>query len=66
MAHEDALAHARKLIEEVERLRREVTDWRECALYDPLMEGPRFKGWNRSALERCREAYADPAKRSFS
>lgn len=35
-------------------LRAEVTAWRECALYDPTMEGPRFKGWDRSALERCR------------
>jgi hypothetical protein len=26
----------------------------ECALYDATMEGPRFKGWNRSALDRLR------------
>ena len=28
--------------------------WMECALYDPLMEGPKFKGWNLSALNRLR------------
>lgn len=37
-----------------EALITEVTEWRGCALYDPTMEGPRFKGWDRSALERCR------------
>jgi hypothetical protein len=31
--------------------------WRECALYDALMSGPVFKGWDRSALDRCRRQY---------
>jgi hypothetical protein len=34
----------------------EIEQWRECALYDATMEGPVFKGWDRSALERCRRA----------
>lgn len=38
----------------IERLQSEVDGWRECALYDATMEGPRFKGWDRSALDRMR------------
>lgn len=34
-------------------LRGALQEFVECAMYDPLMEGPRFKGWNRSALDRC-------------
>lgn len=34
----------------------EIEQWRSCALYDATMEGPVFKGWDRSALERCRRA----------
>lgn len=41
---------------EIESLRAQVAQWAECALYDATMEGPVFKGWNRSALERCRLA----------
>lgn len=33
---------------------REIIAWRECALYDATMQGPKFKGWNRSSLDRCR------------
>ncbi len=40
----------------IEALTAEVQAWRECALYDATMEGPVFKGWDRSALERCRRA----------
>lgn len=36
-------------------LRERLTAWEECALYDATMEGPVFKGWNRSALDRCRQ-----------
>jgi hypothetical protein len=32
----------------------EIEQWRECALYDATMKGPVFKGWDRSALDRCR------------
>ena len=32
-----------------------LREWQECALYDATMEGPVFKGWDRSALERCRK-----------
>jgi len=39
----------------------EAEDWRECAKYDALMDGPRFKGWNRSALDRCRKKYIENA-----
>lgn len=31
-----------------------LREWQECALYDATMEGPVFKGWDRSALDRCR------------
>ena len=45
---------------ELERLRAEVTAWRECARYDPNMSGRAlFKGWDRSALDRCRKKYED-------
>ena len=39
----------------------EVAAWRECARYDPLMSGPpgAFKGWDRSALDRCRKTYIE-------
>ena len=35
--------------------------WLVCALVDPLMEGPRLKGWNRSALNRMWEEAQVPA-----
>lgn len=41
---------------EIRMLREEVALWRECAQYDASMEGPVFKGWNRSQMERCRKA----------
>ena len=40
----------------------EIEQWRECALYDATMEGPVFKGWDRSALERCRRAALEQSK----
>ena len=40
---------------ELDLLRAEVRNWRECAKYDVTMEGAIFAGrWDRSALERCR------------
>ncbi len=33
-----------------------LAEWEACALYDATMEGPVFKGWNRSALDRLRRA----------
>jgi uncharacterized small protein (DUF1192 family) len=44
---------------EIERLKAESEAWRECAVYDPMMEGPRFKTWNRSALDRCRKRFIE-------
>jgi hypothetical protein len=44
---------------ELKKLKDEVMEWRECAQYDPLMEGQRFKGWNRSALDRCRRHFIE-------
>jgi len=32
----------------------ELTAYREAAQYDATMEGPRFKGWDRSQLDRAR------------
>ena len=34
------------------RLREELTAYTDAALYDALMSGPAFKGWNRSQLDR--------------
>lgn len=57
-----AEAERDRLRAEVEWLRAEVRGWRECALYDPMMSGEaRFKGWDRSALDRMRrQAEATP------
>jgi len=33
-----------------------LKEWQDCAMYDATMEGLVFKGWNRSALDRCRKA----------
>jgi hypothetical protein len=30
-----------------------LNEWMECAKYDALMDGPVFKGWDRSGLDRC-------------
>lgn len=32
----------------------ELETYRSAAMYDAMMNGPRFKGWNRSALDRAR------------
>lgn len=41
--------------DELQQLRHELEGYREAALYDPMMSGEsRFKGWNRSALDRAR------------
>lgn len=40
----------------------EAAAWRECALYDATMEGPAFKGWDRSALDRCRRRFIESPK----
>ena len=37
----------------------EVEAWRQCALYDATMAGPIFKGWDRSAMDRCRRRYIE-------
>jgi len=42
-----------------EALTTALREWEECALYDPLMLGPRFKAWDRSALDRCRRKAED-------
>lgn len=42
--------------------RDELRAWRECAKYDATVEGPVFKGWDRSALDRLRLAALTPAK----
>ena len=45
--------------ETVIKLRAEIEDWRACAKYDVLMEGPKFMTWDRSALDRCRKKYCE-------
>jgi hypothetical protein len=50
---------AGKAADEIKRLMTECEAWRECARYDAMMEGPRFAGWDRSALNRCRKKYIE-------
>lgn len=40
--------------DDIETMRALLIELDECAQYDATMEGPRFKGWNRSALDRLR------------
>jgi hypothetical protein len=44
---------------EIRSLREQVEQWVGCAMYDATMEGPVFKGWDRSALDRCRKRHED-------
>jgi len=37
----------------------EIEEWRSCAKYDATMEGPKFKGWDMSALDRCRKKFIE-------
>ena len=46
----------REAADRIEALKAEIEEWRACARYDAMMEGPAFKGWDMSALERCRRA----------
>jgi hypothetical protein len=52
----DAVEEMMKATARIEKLEAALRAWRECALYDATIEGPVFKGWNRSALDRCRLA----------
>ena len=53
---------AMDIVQAIAALREETLAWRACAQYDPDMSGRgRFKGWDRSALDRCRAAYIDGA-----
>ena len=38
----------------------------DCAQYDATMEGPVFKGWNRSALDRLRTKYEQEIRAAAS
>lgn len=49
----------REAAERIEALEAEIEQWRSCARYDATMEGPAFKGWDMSALERCRRTALD-------
>lgn len=40
--------------DDIETMRALLIELDECAMYDATMEGLRFKGWNRSALDRLR------------
>ena len=46
----------RDAADEIDRLRADLREWEECAIYDATMEGPVFKAWDRSALDRRRRA----------
>ena len=49
-------ADLREAADRIEAQAAEIEEWRACARYDAMMEGPAFKGWDMSALERCRRA----------
>jgi len=43
------------LLSSLAAMREALEEWEECARYDPMMDGTsRFKGWDKSALDRCR------------
>lgn len=46
--------------ERAEGVREERERWLDCAQIDATMEGPKLKGWNRSALDRLWRALATP------
>jgi hypothetical protein len=50
-----AQASAEKAEESIAALTDELNAWRDAAEYDATMEGPKFKGWNRSQLDRARK-----------
>ena len=50
----EGAAEIERLTARITRLEAALRMFAEAALYDALMEGPRFKGWNRSQLERAR------------
>jgi len=62
--HDQRQREFRHLRRENEALRAQVEQWVECAMYDATMEGPVFKGWDRSALDRCRKRHEDKDPRS--
>lgn len=49
----------KELENKIKELELENDEWRHCASYDAMMDGPRFKGWNKSALDRCRHDYIE-------
>ncbi len=48
-----------------EDLRKELKMYEEAALYDSCMNGPVFKGWSRSALDRARRATEDRQRKEM-
>lgn len=54
-----AVEEIETILSHIAALEAELSDWRSCAMYDAMMEGPRFKGWNQSALNRCRADYVE-------
>ncbi len=52
-----AVAHIDAQADHITALTAEVFEWRECAQYDATMEGPVFKGWDRSQMDRCRKRF---------
>ena len=50
-----ALAAAVRTLHAVEGVVAELELYRSAAKCDATMEGPRFKGWDRSALDRARK-----------
>lgn len=57
--HGEAVQELQRALDEIDRLRNELAEWHDCAQYDAKMEGPMFKGWNRSQLDRCRTRYIE-------
>lgn len=55
-ADKGTLQALRDANDRMERAEAELNEWEQCARYDAMMEGPRFKGWDRSQMERCRKS----------
>jgi len=52
----DALAAAERAVR-IKGLEEAAQEFLDCVQYDAAMEGPKFKGYNRSSLDRLREKY---------
>ena len=55
IVHEMMASERAELLAALREKETVIAEFLECAQYDALMEGPAFKSWNRSALDRLRK-----------